>query len=761
MIEPLKTDNFQEFLWGAPKLAKPSTTNLVVGEASIDFRIKILLLSTIILFFINSAYASPVISVRAGQSLRFISNQIVACSKQARCVVTLGNKSINHRKSKNGISIKIPKNQTGSKKIKIQGLRNWKAQYTLKISPNWNGHVQSALKTGKAGEMMRIPTYLINSENVRKTEIRLNKKLCSTSQKDNDFLLAIPSEIPPGNTRLSVVQKFRSVSVELLESRFTILPSTADTLTINVDPLDAKILTQNKADGSIFSVYGEKDSNGKATSVSTLTAEYPNGNKTEMRFYEGRPQAMFLEDGTIINYRYDNGTVYADMFKDDGDLTSYLIGTYDTAKENAASAKASVSQPTQHVQIHPYDCDSNPSLRRLSTVSVCYGEKDIPAYKARCEPVQSRTIPMNHDIHLANRKEIQKNLEDTAKNWRLYCDDITSILQMPCQIFQYWTIYGAMPYLPEATCVVLGIFNPPVGIFCLRATSFLSIYCAGPVLPPGADGFEPPGFGPGLVDLVCNQIANIIFGDGGADSYDIWVEASYSTSIPHMFQKVITNKITTDPVNNDLFVFSVAPNKRYDGYACDAPPTPTPIPVDECPSDPQKTTPGVCGCGIPDTDTEPGGLKDCEFVMVQFAMAGIGSNGILPRVVEYDPSGNIVGSKYYSSLQDSESGYGGAINGLFFDKTTLSAKFNTLVFKPGYRYLFELYLDPINPGDPGGPIASLYQINVRAGTTSSGYSSNSQQTTNHTTAGCYVTVPASRSQTWNICCAENYYTVCN
>jgi hypothetical protein len=32
---------------------------------------------------------------------------------------------------------------------------------------------------------------------------------------------------------------------------------------------------------------------------------------------------------------------------------------------------------------------------------------------------------------------------------------------------------------------------------------------------------------------------------------------------------------------------------------------------DECPSDPVKTEPGVCGCGNPDTDNEPDGMVDC------------------------------------------------------------------------------------------------------------------------------------------------------
>ncbi|MBK8581422.1 MAG: T9SS type A sorting domain-containing protein [Flavobacteriales bacterium] len=33
--------------------------------------------------------------------------------------------------------------------------------------------------------------------------------------------------------------------------------------------------------------------------------------------------------------------------------------------------------------------------------------------------------------------------------------------------------------------------------------------------------------------------------------------------------------------------------------------------IDGCPTDPDKTAPGVCGCGIPDTDTDQDGLADC------------------------------------------------------------------------------------------------------------------------------------------------------
>ena len=36
-----------------------------------------------------------------------------------------------------------------------------------------------------------------------------------------------------------------------------------------------------------------------------------------------------------------------------------------------------------------------------------------------------------------------------------------------------------------------------------------------------------------------------------------------------------------------------------------------PGPVDLCPSDPNKTDPGICGCGVPDVDTDGDGTMDC------------------------------------------------------------------------------------------------------------------------------------------------------
>jgi nitrous oxidase accessory protein NosD len=61
----------------------------------------------------------------------------------------------------------------------------------------------------------------------------------------------------------------------------------------------------------------------------------------------------------------------------------------------------------------------------------------------------------------------------------------------------------------------------------------------------------------------------------------------------------------------------VDPNKTVPGTCgCGQPETDTdldgtPDCIDQCPSDASKTAPGACGCGIPDTNTDGDGLADC------------------------------------------------------------------------------------------------------------------------------------------------------
>ncbi|MBS1936402.1 MAG: hypothetical protein JSS84_01140, partial [Bacteroidetes bacterium] len=45
--------------------------------------------------------------------------------------------------------------------------------------------------------------------------------------------------------------------------------------------------------------------------------------------------------------------------------------------------------------------------------------------------------------------------------------------------------------------------------------------------------------------------------------------------------------------------------------ACEQPPGYVAVSGDACPNDPHKVEPGVCGCGIPDVDTDGDGVMDC------------------------------------------------------------------------------------------------------------------------------------------------------
>ncbi|QQR85982.1 MAG: T9SS type A sorting domain-containing protein [Flavobacteriales bacterium] len=61
---------------------------------------------------------------------------------------------------------------------------------------------------------------------------------------------------------------------------------------------------------------------------------------------------------------------------------------------------------------------------------------------------------------------------------------------------------------------------------------------------------------------------------------------------------------TGDAYNSTCACVSTpVPDTDGDG-ACDA--------IDGCPTDPLKTAPGACGCGVPDTDTDGDGLADCN-----------------------------------------------------------------------------------------------------------------------------------------------------
>ena len=59
---------------------------------------------------------------------------------------------------------------------------------------------------------------------------------------------------------------------------------------------------------------------------------------------------------------------------------------------------------------------------------------------------------------------------------------------------------------------------------------------------------------------------------------------------------------TSDTCDNNVCVFTPLPDGDGDG-TCDA--------QDGCPADPNKTAPGICGCGVSDADSDSDGTADC------------------------------------------------------------------------------------------------------------------------------------------------------
>ena len=54
------------------------------------------------------------------------------------------------------------------------------------------------------------------------------------------------------------------------------------------------------------------------------------------------------------------------------------------------------------------------------------------------------------------------------------------------------------------------------------------------------------------------------------------------------------------------------PNTVCDLITTQTPTTTTAQPIDECPNNPNKTKPGICGCDTPDTDSDNDGTPDCN-----------------------------------------------------------------------------------------------------------------------------------------------------
>ncbi len=62
-------------------------------------------------------------------------------------------------------------------------------------------------------------------------------------------------------------------------------------------------------------------------------------------------------------------------------------------------------------------------------------------------------------------------------------------------------------------------------------------------------------------------------------------------------------------VNNAFFPLD--PDANPTALRVDMTGTASPL-IDQCPDDPDKTSPGICGCGVPDTDTDNDATPDCN-----------------------------------------------------------------------------------------------------------------------------------------------------
>jgi hypothetical protein len=145
--------------------------------------------------------------------------------------------------------------------------------------------------------------------------------------------------------------------------------------------------------------------------------------------------------------------------------------------------------------------------------------------------------------------------------------------------------------------------------------------------------------------------------------------------------------------------------------------------TDQCPNDPNKTSPGICGCGVADTDTDKDGTADCkdgckndpkktapgqcgcgvaedtcngfkgriaissdgnehdadDWGATALSLAILARAGLQDKLVHYDYSNHIWGDNQNGPAQMTESALGGATrfgfhsNGFFDDRKALAA----------------------------------------------------------------------------------------
>ena len=167
--------------------------------------------------------------------------------------------------------------------------------------------------------------------------------------------------------------------------------------------------------------------------------------------------------------------------------------------------------------------------------------------------------------------------------------------------------------------------GPSTVTFTLTKTVYSTTNCSGTVKsgPTSATVSSPSGdtTGVGSTESVKLQAA-ATSGQGGAfihwTSSDAFTNLDYWTICvlgfkPGGFHDYTANYSTAPP---DLCPDD--PNKTEPGICgCGIPDTDSDGDtvadcIDECPADPLKTTPGICGCGVADTDSDQDGTPDCN-----------------------------------------------------------------------------------------------------------------------------------------------------
>ncbi|MFG6688076.1 hypothetical protein ACGK9U_16010, partial [Mariniflexile sp. HNIBRBA6329] len=116
-------------------------------------------------------------------------------------------------------------------------------------------------------------------------------------------------------------------------------------------------------------------------------------------------------------------------------------------------------------------------------------------------------------------------------------------------------------------------------------------------------------------DVDANGVSNDSDGDGTPNCQDGCPSDPNKTSLGVCGCGVADADTDNDGVLdcNDQEVNSPCPNDvNVNGVSNDTDGDGTPNCQDTCPSDPNKTSPGVCGCGLADTDTDNDGVLDCN-----------------------------------------------------------------------------------------------------------------------------------------------------